>query len=246
MDSWFDRGRVPATRYELHWGGRIVRCFVERPRSVHQMLEKAVARRAHGAAIICGDEKVTYAEFDALDGAAAGGLKALGVEKGDRVAILLGNSIEFVVMLFAVARLGALSVPLNIRHQLAENRHILEDCAAKVVVHEHDLSHRIAAPSAQRSLQHAVAVRRHGCPPLTELLHALPVSTAEAVQEEETATILYTSGTTGKPKAAMLTHLNIAHSVLHHASVMELTEEDRGLLAVPMSHVTGWSRWSTP
>jgi len=153
MDSWFDRGRVPATRCELHWGGRIVRCFVERPRSVRQMLEKAVARRAHGAAIICGDEKVTYAELDALVGAAAGGLKALGVEKGDRVAILLGNSIEFVVVLFAVARLGALSVPLNIRHQLAENRHILEDCAAKVVVHEHDLSDRIAAPSAQGSLR---------------------------------------------------------------------------------------------
>jgi long-chain acyl-CoA synthetase len=238
MDSWFDRGRIPATHYELHFGGRIVRCFVERPKSVHQMLERAVARRAHEAAVICGDEKVTYAELDALVGEAAGGLKALGVEKGDRVAILLGNSIEFVVVLFAVARLGALSVPLNIRHQLAENRHILEDCAAKVVVHEHDLSDRIPVPSAQGSPQHAVAVRRHGCPPLIEL-RAQPVSTAEAVQEEETATILYTSGTTGQPKGAMLTHLNIAHSVLHYASAMELTEEDRGLLAVPMSHVTG-------
>ena len=53
--------------------------------------------------------------------------------KGDRVAMIIGNSIEFVAVIFAIARLGAISVPLNIRHQLAENRHIIEDCAAKVV-----------------------------------------------------------------------------------------------------------------
>ena len=58
----------------------------------------------------------------------------------------LANSIEFVVVLFAVARLGAVSVPLNIRHQLAENRHILADCAAKVAVHERDLSDRVPSP----------------------------------------------------------------------------------------------------
>ena len=239
MDSWFDRGRIPATRWELHYGGRIVRCFVARPKSVHEMLERAVTRRADGMAVICGDERVTYTELNALVGEAAGGLRALGVERGDRVAILLGNSIEFAVVLFAIARLGAVSVPLNIRHQLAENRHILEDCAAKVVVHEHDLSDRVPTPGASIGPKHAVAVRRDSGLALVELLGAQPVSTAEAVEEEETATILYTSGTTGNPKGAMLTHFNIAHSVLHYASAMELTAEDRGLLAVPMSHVTG-------
>lgn len=239
MDSWFDRGDVPPTRYELHFGSRIVRCFVKRPKSVHQMLEGAAIRRAHGTAMICGDERVTYADLGARVGEAAGGLKALGVEKGDRVAILLGNSIEFVVVLFAIARLGAVSVPLNIRHQLAENRHILEDCAAKVVVHERDLADRIPTPGVSMAPSHAVAVRRDGGAPLVELLGAGSVSRAEAVEEDETATILYTSGTTGRPKGAMLTHLNIAHSVIHYASAMELTAEDRGLLAVPMSHVTG-------
>ena len=62
---------------------------------------------------------------------------------------------------------------------------------------------------------------------------------AEAVGEEETATILYTSGTTGRPKGAMLTHFGIAHSVIHYRVTMGLTDDDRGLLAVPMSHVTG-------
>ncbi len=111
----------------------MVRCFVDRPKSVHEMLSNAVARRPHGVALICGEESITYAELDGLVGRVAGGLKALGVEKGDRVAMVIGNSIEFVVAMFAIARLGAVSVPLNIRHQLAENRHIIEDCVAKVV-----------------------------------------------------------------------------------------------------------------
>ena len=151
----------------------------------------------------------------------------------------LANSIEFVVVLFAVARLGAVSVPLNIRHQFAENRHILADCAAKVAVHERDLSDRVPSPGAPASLEHAVVVRRDGGAPLADLSGATPVTRAEPVEEEETATILYTSGTTGRPKGAMLTHFSIAHSVLHYGFAMALTEEDRALLAVPMSHVTG-------
>src|SRR3984885_1022459 len=239
MDRWLDRKNHPATRAELHYGARIIRCFVERPKSVHEMLAHAVARHPQGLALICAEERLGYAEFDALVGEAAGGLSALGVEKGDRVAMVLGNSIEFVVVLFAVARVGAVSVPLNIRHTLAENSHIIKDCAAKLVVHEFDLSDRVPPPGAPPSLKHALAIRLEGGPMLAEFRAGAPVLTAEAVGEEETATVLYTSGTTGRPKGAMLTHLGIAHSVIHYRVTMGLTDDDRGLLAVPMSHVTG-------
>ncbi|MGO9418955.1 class I adenylate-forming enzyme family protein [Roseiarcus sp.] len=239
MDSWFDRGDVPETRYELHYGDRLVRCFADRPKGVHAMLENAVERRPHGTALICDDERLTYLDLEDRVSRVAGGLRALGVGKGDRVALVLGNSIEFVVVLFAVARLGAVSVPLNTRHQLAENRHIIEDCSAKVVVHERDLADRIPAPGTPPSLKHMVSIRRDDGAPLAGLIGARPVTRPEAVEEEETATILYTSGTTGRPKGAMLTHFSIAHSVLHYNFAMGLTEDDRGLLAVPMSHVTG-------
>src|ERR1700678_2891068 len=113
MDRWLDQDGHPATRTELHYGSRMIRCFVERPGSVHAMLANAVAGRPQGLALICGEQRLRYAEFDALVGEVAGGLRALGVEKGDRVAMVLGNSIAFVVVLFAAARLGAVSVPLN-------------------------------------------------------------------------------------------------------------------------------------
>src|SRR5580704_19480473 len=169
MDRWLDRENHPATRIELHYGARMIRCFVERPRNVHEMLAHAVLRRAHGLALICGEERLSYAELDALVGEAAGGVRALGVGKGDRVAMVLGNSIEFVVVLFALARLGAVSVPLNIRHTLAENSHIIKDCAAKVVVHEFDLSDRVPTPGVETDLTYAVAIRSKGGPMLAEL-----------------------------------------------------------------------------
>ena len=147
MDSWLDPDGHPATRH-LHYGARMIRCFVERPRSVHQMLANALARRPHGACfLICGEDRLSYAELDARVAETAGGLRALGVEKGDRVAMVLGNSVAFVVVLFAIARLGAVSVPLNTRHTLTENGHIIKDCAAKVLVHESDLSDRVPAAS---------------------------------------------------------------------------------------------------
>src|SRR3984885_6240005 len=239
MGRWLDRKNHPATRTELHYGARIIRCFVERPKSVHEMLANAVARRSDGLALICGEERLSYSELDALVGEAAGGLRAAGVGKGDRVAMVLGNSIEFVVVLFALARLGAVSVPLNTRHTLAENSHIIKDCAAKMVVHEFDLSDRIPAPDVLPSLKHALAVRHDGGPMLAEFRGAAQVREAEPVGEEETATILYTSGTTGRPKGAMLTQLSIAHSVIHYRVTTGLTEDDCGLIAVPMSHVTG-------
>ena len=239
MDNWFERSVVPTTQFELHYDGRIVRSFTERPRSVHEMLVRAVARRPEGVALICGPKTVTYRELDLLVARLAGGLKHLDIEKGDRVAMVIGNSIEFVAVTFAIARLGAIAVPLNIRHQLAENRHIVEDCAAKLVVHEHDLSDKVPTANTLDCLKRTVSVRRDGSEPLADLLVGEPVTGATPVPEEETATILYTSGTTGRPKGAMLTHFSTITSVLHYKWVMELSEDDRCLLAVPMSHVTG-------
>jgi O-succinylbenzoic acid--CoA ligase len=239
MDSWFDRIEVPATRFELHYGARIVRCFTERPDGVHAILANAVARRPDGVALIDGTVQVTYRELDRLVGHAAAGLAAHGIARNDRVAMILANSIEFIVVMFAVARLGAVSVPLSVRHQEAENRHVLVDCGAKVVVYEDSLADRLPASEAVPTLQHAIPVRRDAAVPLGELLAADTTVDVTRVPEEATSTILYTSGTTGRPKGAMLTHFSIVHSVIHYTTVMQLTEDDRCIIAVPMSHVTG-------
>lgn len=164
-----------------------------------------------------------------------------GVGRGDRVALILENSVEFVVMMFATARLGAVSVPLNTRHQEAENRYILLDCTPKLIVYEAALADRVPAPGVVPGLMHHVAVHRDQDTPLATLLGNRRVAQATRVLDEEIATILYTSGTTGRPKGAMLTHMGRVHSAMHYAMVMSLTEDDRATCTVPMSHVTGIS-----
>ena len=234
-------GVVPPMRAEVHFGGRVVRCFVDRPQSAYALLEDALVRNPDGEAIVCGDARFTYRSFERLVSQCARGLEARGVARGDRVALLLGNDIAFPVVMFATLRLGAIAVPISVREQTPGLAYMLEHCGAKVLVHDADLADRLPPPRATAALAHRVAVTPGGASGgLAGLLEAgSSVIEPVAVDEEDTAVILYTSGTTGRPKGAMLTHLGICHSALHYHCCMGLNERDRAVVAVPMSHVTG-------
>jgi acyl-CoA synthetase (AMP-forming)/AMP-acid ligase II len=214
-------------RYEAHFGDRVVRCFPERPHSFYEVFTEAVERNADGEALVCGDERLTWKALEERVARVAGGLSLRKIGRGDRVALLLGNRIEFVVTLFAAARLGAIAVPLNVREQRPELAYVLQHCGASLVVCETELAERLP------ELPHRIAVKDFSV--LLEDASSEPV----AVQEEDTAALLYTSGTTGRPKGAMLSHLGIVHSAMHYERGMGLTAADRAIAAVPLSHVTG-------
>jgi acyl-CoA synthetase (AMP-forming)/AMP-acid ligase II len=214
-------------RYEAHFGDRVVRCFAERPHSLYEIFAEAVSRNGNGEALICGDERLTWRALEERVARVAGGLSLRKIGRGDRVALLLGNRIEFVVTLFAAARLGAIAVPLNIREQKPELAYVLEHCGAELVVHETELANRLP------EMRHRISTDEFHV--LLENGNAEPV----AVHEEDTAALLYTSGTTGRPKGAMLSHLGIVHSAMHYVRGMGLTAADRSIAAVPLSHVTG-------
>jgi long-chain acyl-CoA synthetase len=214
-------------RYEAHFADRVVRCFAERPRSLYELFAAAVERNGEGEALVDGADRLTWKALQARVARVAQGLASRKIGKGDRVALLLGNRNEFVVTLFAAARLGAIAVPLNIREQKPELAYVLEHCGAQLVVHETELADRLP-PSP-----HRISVSEFSS--LLETANVQPVP----VQEEDTAAILYTSGTTGRPKGAMLSHLGIVHSAMHYERGMGLTVADRSTAAVPLSHVTG-------
>jgi len=207
---------------------------------MHALLAAAVATDPGTEAIVCQEERLSYQGFDAIVNRWAGALAELGVKRGERVALLLGNGIAFPAILFAVLRLGGIAVPISIREQAAPLAYILGNCRAMVVVYDEELSERLPVPSATPQLQHRIALApdmiRGGRPPGRV---GAVVPTPVEVDEEDTAIILYTSGTTGRPKGAMLTHLGICHSVIHYQCCMGLTAHDRSVVAVPMSHVTG-------
>ena len=233
-------GLWPAMRQEAHFGDRVVTCFAERPKSLHALLEQAVQRNPDGDALVCGAQRLSYRALLDQSSRLAAGLAARGVKAGERVALLLGNRIEFVLTLFAATRLGAITVPLSTREQTPGLAYMLDHCAATLLVHEADLGAILPAGSDLPALRHRVSISTcAGSEPFGALLAHGDGPAPAAVQEEDTAAILYTSGTTGRPKGAMLTHLGVVHSSLHYQLAMGLGPDDCSIAAVPLSHVTG-------
>jgi long-chain acyl-CoA synthetase len=228
------------TRDEAHYGDRVVRCFAERPASMLDMLHQAEQRNPEGEALVCGGQRLNYRELLAVSEQLAAGLASQGIGPGDRVALLLGNRIEFVLMLFAAARLGAISVPMSTREQAPGLAYMLNHCGARLLVHEPELGSLLPAAGDAPKLRVRIATGVcAGSGVFASLLANFPAPPPVDANEEDTAVIMYTSGTTGKPKGAMLTHLGIVHSSMHYQIAMGLGQADCSVAAVPLSHVTG-------
>jgi O-succinylbenzoic acid--CoA ligase len=235
---WSD---VPPIRPETHFG-RALRCFADRAPNLNAMFADTVARHRDREALVDGAQRLDYAKLDRIADRLAGHFHRLGLARADRIALYLGNEREFVHALLATLRLGAIAVPVNVREQRPELAFILNQCSAKAIVFDATLIDRLPAPADVPALSVRLSVGG-AVPGALAFDEQLETHSPEAPRAdpdgEEPAVILYTSGTTGRPKGAMLTHLNVIHSVLHYGFCMRLTSADRSLLAVPASHVTG-------
>jgi len=234
MNHWRDHA-VPPMRAEALYGDRIVRCFAERPAGLLAMFERSRAARLAADAVVCDGERWSYAQTGAESERIAAGFAELGVAPGERVVLLLGNRPEFVFVLLAVQRLGAIAVPVGVREQRPGLSYVARQCEAKAIVFDDELVGRLPELADAPALQLRVAAS--GLRDLGSRGSAAP-AVVKAL-ETDVAVLLYTSGTTGQPKGAILTHLAIAHSALHYETCMRLGADDRSALAVPASHVTG-------
>ena len=231
---------IPAMRFEPRFGDRIVPLFCERPASIWAMVSEAVAQNPDGEALICGERRLSWREVARQSAAIAAGFQKLGMQRGDRVAVLLGNRIEFVLTLFAAAHAGLVTVLLSTRQQKPEIAYVLTDCGARLLIHEAALAERVPDADDIPDVVHRIAIDDDArVSRFSELSDNAPLEAPVEVGEEDTAMILYTSGTTGKPKGAMLAHGNIIHSSMVFVSCLKLTAADRSIAAVPLGHVTG-------
>jgi acyl-CoA synthetase (AMP-forming)/AMP-acid ligase II len=231
---------IPTMRLETRFSDRVVPAFCERPRNIWDMVARAAAKNPDAEALVCGDKRMSWREVVQESQRIAAGFQKLGLKPGDRVAILLGNRIEFPLILFAAAHQGLITVLLGTRQQKPEIAYVLNDCGASLLIHEASLADRVPEARDVAQLKHRIVIdddpRRSDFVRLSDdplLIEAVEVG------EEDTAMILYTSGTTGRPKGAMLAHCNIIHSSMVFASSMQLTSAERSIAAVPLAHVTG-------
>ena len=212
-------------------------------KTIGRILPEAARRFADKTALIVGDRSFTFAEMDALSNRVANGLAALGVGKGDRVTLYAQNSWEWAISYYAIAKLGAVINPINVMLTPDEVAYVVRDCGAKALFTTADRGAPILGLKHETGLAEIVimgAETLDGAASFAALLESgAPEFTPETVEPGELSTICYTSGTTGFPKGAMLSHTNVVLNAAITAAMNMRTEHDRQLTSLPLAHVYG-------
>ena len=175
----------------------------------------------------------TFGEIDERSTRMAGALAGRGLRRGDRLCVYLGNRIEFVDLFLACVKTGVIFVPINILYREREFTHIVADAEPKLVVTEKELG-ELVAEAAALTAEAAGQFSEHKPGRASECAEGLE---SVALEEESPAALVYTSGTTGASKGAVLTHGNFAANARNLLASWRITETDRFLLALPLFHV---------
>ncbi|MEX0759062.1 MAG: AMP-binding protein [Tistlia sp.] len=220
------------------------------PRRIHEIVERWRAERPEAPALAeAGGRTLDFAGLARAVEAAADRLRRAGVRAGDRVVILNENSIPAAAFLFACSRLDAWAVPLNARLAAPEVERLLAHCAPRALVCTHGVSAEAGAHGARHGAEEvtdpdfgAVLLRGDlpGEPEPVEPESVEPES-VEPGNAGQVAALLYTSGTTGRPKGVMLTHRNLLYVAVVSGAQRGLSAGDRVYAVLPLSHVFGLS-----
>lgn len=229
------------TRREVHFGRRVIHCYKNRFANLNHMWRAAAQRNPQREALVCGQQRISWQEFDDQVMRLAAGLQAQGIIKGERVALLLSNESEFVLACYASWAIGAIVVPLSTREQMPGVTYILNDSGAIALIYDDNLQEIVPSLGETPQLKQHIVVgdAQDQALNFADLLRHQPLPDCVTVDEEALAAITYTSGTTGLPKGAMLSHLGIVHSIMNYTQALGLDEHVRGAAVVPLSHVTG-------
>ena len=193
-------------------------------------LSRAVRTGAERTAVVCGADRVTYADMWRRCRALAGAMRGLGLEHGDRVAVVMANCHRYLEIYQALPASGLVIVPLNLRHTEHELRYVIEDSGARALITDRE-------PGGLAEIVERV-VR---IPDDYEALVAdgPEVDLGEGVSEDDLAGLFYTGGTTGAAKGVMLTQRNLIANTIHTMLVTRLRSGDTWLVMAPLFHAAG-------
>jgi long-chain acyl-CoA synthetase len=200
------------------------------------ILLDSASERGDATALKLDDAEVSYAMLDGASAHVAGLLRERGVQPGDRVGVMLPNVPHFAVCYYGVLRAGAIVVPMNVLLKGREVAFYCSDPESKVLFAWHDFA-EAAQAGAEQAGTDCIVVKPGE---FEQLVGSAPAVTEVADRaEDDTAVILYTSGTTGKPKGAELTHANLRRNVEIAAGLFDLGADAVTLGALPLFHSFG-------
>jgi len=215
-----------------------------RRQTLGDLLRRSASRLPEKLAIACGETRWTYRQFNATVDRLAAGLAEQGVVKGERVAILTRNSHAFAAMRFALARLGAVLVPINFMLKPDEVAYILRHAGARMLATDSGLATVARAATEQvTTVERLIWLPSEGPSEAQGDMidfHALAGSTAAVPEVDldgsDLAQIVYTSGTESAPKGAMLTHDAVIWQYVSCVVDAGIAEDDLMLHALPLYH----------
>lgn len=211
---------------------------------LEHILHAQAIRYPQKIALICGEERVSYAELSGRIARLSNGLQRRGVREGDRVVLFLPNSTAIVELFYAAFSLGAIVVPVTTRLTPHELRYICEDSRPSAIVFENDgAAIRAILDDNPQAAQISVGTPSDDAISFAVLSADEAGSLPRLRSASDDALIMYTSGTTGKPKGAVITHSNI---VIQHGFINAvewgISHADRFLVTTPLAHRTGFAR----
>ena len=206
---------------------------------------KAARLHPRRTALVVPDGRVTYAELGDRVARAAAVLRTLGVGPGDRLGVLMHNDRRFLELIFAAGQLGAVTVPLNWRLSPLELEYIVRDAGMRVLVAGAELA------AAGEHLRAACGVRVLSAPADYDARLAAASPDLGMTQDDypgDDAPVLqvYTSGTTGRPKGAVLTHANMLWNAVNDMAALGISYRDVSLTVLPLMHVGGINLFTLP
>jgi long-chain acyl-CoA synthetase len=212
-------------------------------RSLGEILHSGACKYGGKTALVCGDRSFDFTELNDLSGRLANALRGLGVEAGDRVTLYSQNCWEWIVSYYAIARMGAVINPVNVMLVPEEVLFVVRDCGAKLILASREKGDALLAIKGDSPLQEIILFGDSppkGARSMNELL-ARSKSEFETVpvNPDTVSTIAYTSGTTGYPKGAVLTHRNVVLNSGLTATMHVRNAFDTVVTALPTAHVYG-------
>jgi acyl-CoA synthetase (AMP-forming)/AMP-acid ligase II len=216
---------------------------------LHDYLDYRAREHAQGEFAADGDRHVTYAEALAGANRLANALVASGLKTGDRIAVLSKNSVEYALAYFACSKAGVVPVPLNYRLAAPEWAYIINDSGAKLLIAADEFVSAIDGVRGElTSVQRFVGVNIEGMDGTegwedyahwTAAQPATPPERASSITEDHDVYQMYTSGTTGHPKGAVITHGALSAQLTQVTMLIKAAPGERGLIVVPMYHAAG-------
>ena len=201
--------------------------------------------------LVCEHIRRNFGELNERANRLANAMRGLGVGHGDRVALLALNEPEYYDLFFGLGKIGAILVPVNYRLAGPEIQYILSDSGAKVLVFSPEFTATVDSIRKDIPAQVCIAIAED--PPEWAISYEKLIQNSSSQEPEikggddDTLTILYTSGTTGKPKGAELTHAYYFWSSINLSTTLGLDIGDRGIIALPLFHIAALSNlpWGT-